>query len=266
MPEQTWTCLVCHTTVTKPRGQTLPPPQYCSQACFRQRYQTPGLAVRVPWRKYVFTLAMDAALIQASREGFGALKALWRRDPRFTAIPYPNLKRRAQALGMPKGAALVPWSPQEKQLLEAYAGRGYALETWQRLLKRHGFTRSRGAIREKLWHLGWSSRQGQWTLQEVADGLGVDHHVVARWVDKGWLRLSSTGDGPDRPVRWTSTVHLKRLFSVRPHLAAIGQVDVCWLVSLLVDRSAAQALKDPAQTDDDTYAPIGNIYASELLA
>jgi hypothetical protein len=49
-----------------------------------------------------------------------------------------------------------------------------SLETIQRKLARTEFHRSLGVIRERCWELDESSRQDDWSLNEVTEGLGVD--------------------------------------------------------------------------------------------
>src|SRR5262245_60788430 len=96
------TCPTCGQQCTKRRRHTQAPPLYCSPQCNvgrinARRRDDPSQI----WRKYYFDDLMNQAIIRAKRGGLGALKRLWRTDPRFerAGIPYPIMKRQAVLLG-----------------------------------------------------------------------------------------------------------------------------------------------------------------------
>lgn len=252
MPTMTWTCTSCGETVTRYRSPDAPEPRFCGP-CYRQRYARG--AEPHNWTRYPFTDAMYAAMQQASREGYGALKRLHERDPRFAAIPYGTFKYRCQQLLGRNFRAKEPnWAAEEDAVLLAHTHRQLALTSWQRLLKRHGFARTKGAIRERLWKLGESSRQGQWTLNQVAEGLGLDRHVITRWVEKGWLKVRATTDGPARPVRYVTTTALRACLLAHPHAVAVGKVDIVWLLGLFDEPLAIDLnRKDPDSAPRDEW-------------
>ena len=45
-------------------------------------------------------------------------------------------------------------------------------------------------LKAKRLHLSRRVRDGWYTKKEVCEMLGVDHHKVQHWIDRGWLKAS----------------------------------------------------------------------------
>jgi hypothetical protein len=236
--DYTFTCenADCGVTITKAWRQTSEPkPQYCSLPCwYAVRKRKPYV-----WRKYTFTETQDQQIREACRK-HGQLKAQWKAGV-FGQVPYPVLKYRAKCLGIVRTQPDELWTPEEDALLGEY-GEGYSLERLARLLHRHGYHRSAGACRVRLFELGMSTRQGDWTLTDIAQGLDIDEHSVKRWVERGYLKAHATS-GPDKPRWYVSSADMKRFLVRYPFVAAHGDSRISWLITLLsghvaLDRAA----------------------------
>lgn len=234
MPSYIFVCPTCGTTTTKYRSATkAAPPRYCSLACYHADPTPP----RATTRQYHYTPAMEEAMRRACRGKPGGLKTLWRTDPRFAAIPYPSVRRHAWTLGAIRSEPGLLWSPDE----EAYAERAFLawrpLDSMATSMRRLGWRRSPGAIRERMTALGVTRRQGDsLSLAQVALSFGVDAHVVARWVGKGWLPVHHVSDGIGE-VRYVSYTALRRFVAAYPTVVAKGQPDLVWLIGLLTEPS-----------------------------
>jgi hypothetical protein len=222
-------------------------PLYCSKQCQRGHNNTDHRALRgATWRKYTFTDAMNATIIQAVRRGrFGALKQLWQDDPRFRAsgIPYPILKRQARELGLVRTLPSMTWHPDELALVESLLRAGYSTEVILRKLKAQGFHRSAGAVRDVAWKQRWGTIRPYYTMLDVMVGLGTDHKTLRRWVTKGWLTVQPH---PQPKTTWRISWHALRQFvRTYPDEVAKGAPDLRWLVRLLTSVRAAPVEEAP---------------------
>lgn len=213
------------------------------------------------WHRYHFSAVMDAALLVASRAGLRPLRRLLRTDPSFAGIPEAQVKRRAWAIGASKGAPYTAWLPEEEAVLQASAGQTYSLEHWQILLKRQGFTRSLAAIRLRLRHHGWTTRQGEWTLTDIAQGLGVSWRMVERWRTQGLLAYTVASGGTGA-TKYVSSAALRRFLVLYPHLASKGQLDFDWVMSLWGTPTGGKTRDTHMPPPESPYSPEGNVYAT----
>jgi hypothetical protein len=206
------------------RTNSDPPPQYCSKACWiDERRRQP-----FSWRKYHFTEAHRQHMRRALRK-VGQLKAAWRKGA-FGEVPYPIVKREARKLGLMRRQPDEDWSAEEERLLQPYIESQSSLETMAKALKAAGYHRTPSAIRTHLWQLGLSTRQGTWTLQDIAEGLDIDHHVVKRWVDEGKLKVSH------HATRYYVTSKALKRFLVRyPYDAAHGDLRIPWIITMITE-------------------------------
>jgi hypothetical protein len=217
----------CGQTVQKRwRTTSEPQPRYCTRACwFDMRKHLP-----YGWRKYTFTEAHQRLMRQALRK-VGQLKAHWRQGA-FGEVPYPVLKREARRLGIMRRQPDELWTPEEETLLEPYIERQSSLERMAKALKAAGYHRTPSAIRTHLWQRSISTRQGQWTLEDIAQGLDLDHHVVKGWVDHGKLKCSPIGS--NGATRYYVTSDALRRFLLRyPYDAAHGDVRIPWIITMI---------------------------------
>ncbi len=105
--------------------------------------------------------------------------------------------------------------------------------------------RSENAIHLKLRRLEIAQRFREgYTLSDVAIGLGVDHHVVARWVRQGWLRGRRRGNGRRRSGSPGSTPadawyftdeDLLRFIRTHPLAFRLEKVEPLWFLALVLN-------------------------------
>jgi len=116
---------------------------------------------------------------------------------RLLGSKYPRqyVKRKAQALGLAR-VKEPRWSPKEETyLLDHYPQMGMK-KLWGGL-KRLGSPRSITAIRLKIRRLGILSTDGDGFnlrgLENFLWGGQENHHIITRWIAKGWLRGKRRG-------------------------------------------------------------------------
>lgn len=154
------------------------------------------------------------------------------------------VSERAKALGvLPLRTKEPPWSEAEEDLLEQNSHK--CLKSIAKILKRHGYHRTPTAIGIRRARIGLGARQsridaGIYSANDIGATMGVDVHVVLRWISHHGLRVRATLPASDgRPIR--HEIH-------RPDLRAwmishIGQWDhrKCerlWLVDILTNGAA----------------------------
>jgi hypothetical protein len=89
----------------------------------------------------------------------------------FGENPHRILRCEAENLGLMRARVGSSCSLAEDAILDPFAARP---ETIQPKLARGGFHHSPGVFRERCWVLDESRRKGDWSLNEVTEGLGVD--------------------------------------------------------------------------------------------
>lgn len=228
----TYTCEweACHRVNTKRVNVKRSLPRFCGHVCwfaYRAKYRTIA-------RKYTFTEAQNALIREAART-FGALKRLWAQGA-FGAIPYAICKRQTRLLGIVRTQRDEVWTPEEEALLAAWAGR-YCLETMAKKLAQRGYHRTSNSIQARLYTLGYQTRQGDWSLRDIAQGLDIDEHSVKRWVERGYLMATPTA-GPDKPRWYVTSADLKRFLVAYPYLAAHGDMRLVWVITLMAGDAA----------------------------
>jgi hypothetical protein len=142
-------------------------------------------------RKYVFTAQLDEHIRRIYLVHSGAkTRPGIRQLAEQVGIPHWALKKRARELGLARTKEL-PWSEPELAILARYAW--MSDERIRLKLKSSGYMRSATAIHLKLRRMRFKSDPGFYSGKGLADALGIDSHVVTRWIKAGHLRAQFRG-------------------------------------------------------------------------
>src|SRR5947207_3864951 len=137
-------------------------------------------------RKYVFTAQIDERIREIylhhrnakSRPGIRHLANL-------VAIPHWALKKRARELGLARTKE-KPWSEPELAILARYAW--MSDERIRLKLKAAGYGRTVTGIHLKLKRMRFNCAPNLYSGKGLAPALGIDSHLVARWLKSGHVR------------------------------------------------------------------------------
>jgi hypothetical protein len=232
MPVISLTCLNprCGKVVQKRWGLSAPRPKYCGVPCAREATRT-----------YEFSEGMNAQIRAASRSGYGALKTLWRDDPRFAVagIPYPIFKRQLQVLGLTMPGYNLPWAEAELAYALAMWERDCKPDVIARAMRKQGWCRSPGAIIAQMQQrFPHQQHQGFLTTAEVAQAFGVDLTTVLGWSRTGVLPVHHTSPGARRTRKYYSYTAVRHFIVENPYKVARGTPDIVWLIGMLTTPSA----------------------------
>lgn len=149
-----------------------------------------------------------------------------------------TIHRRAAELGIINSGhkKLIPWSPEEEQLLEQHAHR--ELDSINRILAKHGFQRRNlDSIKSKLKRLNISLRQartdaGYYTLCELADLFGVDKNKLVRHIKRGDLK-AKTRENITQLEYLIAAKDVREFIKTCLPSIDINRIDKYWLVDIL---------------------------------
>ena len=160
----------------------------------------------------------------------------------FCAIPYHMVKSRAKELGLVRTETNQNWEADELAFCIASYAKGTKLDSLVRTMRRRGWHRSKSAILAMMDREKQKRHGSALTVNEVAQALGIDEHVVQAWVAKGWLH-TTTHVSPH--VRLVAQSTLRNFIIAHPWEAAKGYPNIVWLVALLTDVDLAGSLRRP---------------------
>lgn len=156
-------------------------------------------------------------------------------QPHFPGVPRWRICKWAQELGLTRGDRKF-WTDEELLRLRDLLGVLPSKEIARRL------GRSVASVEIKAKRLGISLRVSDgYTLRELEEGLGADHHKIEGWIARGWLRGGirisrvQEGEGQHNPWRFSDRAIYEL---VRDHPGEIDprRADWLWLVGILVSR------------------------------
>lgn len=125
-----------------------------------------------------------------------------------------------------------PWTPEEMAYLESNIHHAAVITIAHRL------HRSVCAVKLKAKRLGLTKSGEGYTLRQVCEGLGEDHHKVTRWVEVGALKASRRHTLREHDM-WLFTDENLRTFIRRcPMEINLRRVDQLWFMGLLVGASS----------------------------
>ncbi|MGH9739363.1 MAG: hypothetical protein ACRD4X_12385 [Candidatus Acidiferrales bacterium] len=145
-----------------------------------------------------------------------------------------------------------PWTQAELNLLERLVGRLSAATIAKRL------HRPEGSVVNKLKRLGTSRRVREgYTMGDLEQCLGEDHHKISLWIANGWLRdgLQGTkrhgGNGSD--IHRIKEKDILHFFKNHPQEINLGKVDQTWFLDLVLlrGRGVPEAKTSRTETSDE---------------
>ena len=186
-------------------------------------------------RKYVFTAQLDERirriyLVQPGAKTRPGIRQLAEQ----VGIPHWALNKRARELGLARTKELL-WSEPELAILARYAW--MSDERIRLKLKSAGYMRSATAIHLKLRRMRFKSDPCFYSGKGLADALGIDSHVVTRWIKAGHLRAQFRGT--KRTEQQGGDIYLIREKDVRrfilqhPTEIDLRKVDQLWFLDLI---------------------------------
>ena len=170
-------CVIGGQPIEEGRRQGEPPSEarYCSK-CRADRRRRAKL--KYMWRPE-FEVFLKAQYLGGLNRRFGVLN----RMVRMTSLPRWYIKRQAARLGLTMKMDRKPWTQADLNLLERVVGRLSAATIAKRL------HRPESSVVNKLKRLGNSRRVREgYTMLDLEQCLGEDHHKISVWIANGWLR------------------------------------------------------------------------------
>lgn len=142
-------------------------------------------------RKYAFTSQLDERireiyLVHPGAKTYPGIRQLAER----VGIPHWAFKRRARELGLARSKE-KRWSEAELAILARYAW--MSDERIRLKIKAAGHSRTATAIHLKLKRMKFKCGPNFYSAKGLADALGIDSHVVTRWIKAGHLRAQLRG-------------------------------------------------------------------------
>ncbi len=188
-------------------------------------------------RKYVFTAQIDERIREIylhhpnakSRPGIRQLADQ-------VGIPHWAFKKRARELGLARTKE-KPWSEPELAILARYAW--MSDERIRKKLKAAGYARTVTGIHLKLRRMRFKCDPNFYSGKGLAQALGIDSHVVARWIKSGHLRAQFRGTA--RGEQQGGDIYLIREKDVRhfilehPTEIDLRKVDQLWFLDLITN-------------------------------
>ena len=194
-------------------------------------------------RKYAFTDQLDQRIreIYLTRPDAKTRPGI-RLLAKQSEIPHWALKRRARKLGLARTKE-KPWSEAELAILSKYAW--MSDERLRLKLKAAGYMRTVTGIHLKLKRMHFKEGGDFYSANGLAQALGIDNHVVSRWINKGHLKARMRGtarteqQGGDMYLIHEKDV--RRFILQYPSAIDLRKVDQVWFIDVLGNGSRRSA-------------------------
>ncbi|MGV3518191.1 hypothetical protein [Luteitalea sp.] len=154
-------------------------------------------------------------------------------------VPGWRVKRWAAELGL---AVITPkspdWTPTEVAFLEEHIG----ARTVGWIAKRLGRTATAVAVKSKRLAIDRRECRDWYTVTALALAMGVDSHVVTRWIRSGLLQAATVGQQREdgRPAMFSITVPaIRRFLQQHPTAYRLAKVDQVWFLGLVFGKVGA---------------------------
>lgn len=200
-----------------------------------QSDKAPGKVQRQ--RKYLFNDEIDRIIREIYFRDPGARGRLVIRDlAKKVGIPHWALKKRARELGLARTKER-PWSEAELEILARYAW--MSDERIRLKLKAAGHSRTVTGIHLKLRRMKFKSGPEFYSANGLAQALGIDSHVVSRWIKCGHLKAGLRGTA--RTEQQNGDIYLIREKDIRrfilehPTEIDLRKVDQLWFLDLITN-------------------------------
>jgi len=239
-------CVICGQPIEEGRSQGAPPSEakYCSKCRADQRRRAKP--------KYTWRPELDAFLKAQYFGGLNRRFQVLNRMIRMTGLPRWYIKRQAARLGLTMKMDRQPWTPADLKVLEKLVGRVSSATIAKRL------HRPESSVVNKLKRLGNSRRVREgYTMRDLEQCLGEDHHKISVWIANGWLRdrLQGTGrhDGNGRDIHRIREKDILRFLKNHPQEISLGKVDQVWFLDLVLlrGREVPEAKTPQTETSDE---------------
>src|SRR3974377_2076066 len=148
-------------------------------------------------RKYIFTDQIDQLIreIYLSQRDAGTRMGI-RPLAKKVGLPHWALKKSARELGLARTKEL-PWSEPELAILARHAW--MSDERIRLKLKAAGYARTVTGIHLKLKRMKFKHDGSFYSASGLAQALGIDSHVVTRWIKSGHLKAKLRGTARTEP-------------------------------------------------------------------
>jgi len=175
---------------------------------------------------------------------------------RQTGFPKWFIKRQARRLGLTMHQDRRPWMAPELETLERLLGKVSAATIAKRL------GRTETSVVMKIKTLGHSRRITEgYTMRDLEDCFGEDHHKIQRWIANGWLRDRRQGtnrhDGNGHDIHRFRERDILKFLKEHPMEISLGKVDQTWFLDmvLLKGRGLHADHLQPESIPDDVGFP-----------
>lgn len=241
-------CVICGQPIEEGRGQGVPPSEakYCSKCRAERRHRAKV--------KYIWRPEFDDMLKAQYHGGLNRRFQVLNRMIRMTGLPRWYIKRQATRLGLTMKMDRRSWTPAELNLLEKLVGRVSSATIAKRL------HRPESSVVNKLKRLGTSRRvRDGYTMRDIEQCLGEDHHKISGWIANGWLRdrlqCTRCHDGNGRDIHRIREKDILRFLKSHPQEINLGKVDQVWFLDLVLlrGREVAEAKPSRHQSSDENY-------------
>ena len=188
-------------------------------------------------RKYVFTAQIDQRIREIylhhhnakSRPGIRKLADQ-------VGIPHWALKKSARELGLARTKE-KPWSEPELAILARYAW--MSDERIRLKLKAAGYARTVTGVHLKLKRMRFKCDPSFYSGKGLAQALGIDSHVVTRWIKTGHLRAQRRGTARSEQQGGDTYVirekDVRRFVLDHPTEIDLRKVDQLWFLDLITN-------------------------------
>jgi hypothetical protein len=148
--------------------------------------------------------------------------------------PRWQVNRRAKHLGLAR-IKEQPWSEQELALLERLAH--HTPEVIGRKMRERGFARTTTGVLLKRKRLKLRANVDGYSLTSLSRAMGVDQHVVKKWVKAGWLR-ATMNETARLPIQGGDSYHVSHSAVYAFAMAHPDEIDLCkvekfWFLDLI---------------------------------
>ena len=194
-------------------------------------------------RKYVWSPEQDRVL----KERYdGTQKGRVLELAHTIGFPGWEIKRRAALLGLTYSQDRRPWTAEEEAFLLEHAG------SWlrPRLAKKLNRSLTSVVMKCKHLHLRTRFREG-YTLRDLEECFGCDHHLIRRWVDEGKLHIRRRGTNRPHDAWYVTEQDILEFISTHPLAFRLSKVDQTWFLDLLLEGAIFKRALDAARRHDD---------------
>jgi hypothetical protein len=156
---------------------------------------------------------------------------------RQTGFPRWYIKRQARRLGLSMNQDRRPWTREELDSLDRLLGKVSAATIAKRL------KRTETSVLMKIKALGLSRRLSEgYTMRDLEECLGEDHHKIQKWIANGWLpdRLQGTRrhDSNGHDIHRFREKDILAFLKGHPQEVNLGKLDQVWFLDLVLLRGA----------------------------